>query len=382
MSYEVTFTEDLNWNLTGNGNVLFSDMENQSGDDLYPIVNGMIVKVAGPALEGKDWDYTAGSGTGDRWISGAGDGELLYGGAYLGPNFTGSSIAPADYTTVEFRLGNVLEGTVGPGEAYTVDTGHPNASKAAMYSTWGPGNFMGIVDVPFSAWDVSGDAPRQLDICFRDWDGNGRWDMHWANDDESVALWYNYTWILNTDYSAGESWDATDESEDYMGQNDIDGGPVLWALWLGPRGSRDFFGDDGTLTLIPNIVNSPVDVFSFTTESAATLSVTDDDLDMINIFPNPYYGFHRLEIVRSAKYATINHLPKKATIRIFNLGGNLVRTIEKDDVTQYAEWDLENQYGFPVASGVYVIHIDLPDAGKEKVLKFALVQEEQILLSY
>jgi hypothetical protein len=60
----------------------------------------------------------------------------------------------------------------------------------------------------------------------------------------------------------------------------------------------------------------------------------------------------------------------------------MVMKIEKDDDTQTADWDLTNQYSIPVASGIYIAHIDLPDVGKEKILKIALVQEEQILLSY
>ncbi|MBU0529277.1 hypothetical protein KKF86_05925, partial [bacterium] len=98
--------------------------------------------------------------------------------------------------------------------------------------------------------------------------------------------------------------------------------------------------------------------------------------------PNPYYGYQALETTRRDKYVRFNHLPQKADIRIFNMGGVMVRKIEKDDATQNADWDLTNQYNFPVASGIYIAHIDLPDVGKEKILKIALIQEEQILLSY
>ena len=45
------------------------------------------------------------------------------------------------------------------------------------------------------------------------------------------------------------------------------------------------------------------------------------------------------------------------------------------------KWDLLNQNGFPVASGIYIIHIEMPNFGS-KILKLALVQEEQILRNY
>ncbi len=38
-----------------------------------------------------------------------------------------------------------------------------------------------------------------------------------------------------------------------------------------------------------------------------------------------------------------------------------------------------NSAGLPVASGLYIAYIDLPDLGKTKILKIAIIQEQQIL---
>jgi hypothetical protein len=35
----------------------------------------------------------------------------------------------------------------------------------------------------------------------------------------------------------------------------------------------------------------------------------------------------------------------------------------------YQDWDLKNDYGIPIASGVYIIHVDAPGIG-EKVIKW------------
>jgi hypothetical protein len=72
-------------------------------------------------------------------------------------------------------------------------------------------------------------------------------------------------------------------------------------------------------------------------------------------------------------------LPDKAKIRIFNLAGVLVRTMDKDDPEQFAYWDLANEDGLPVASGLYIAYIELPDLGTTKILKLAIVQEQQVL---
>jgi hypothetical protein len=80
------------------------------------------------------------------------------------------------------------------------------------------------------------------------------------------------------------------------------------------------------------------------------------------------------------RFVTFTHLPDNATIRIFNLAGVLVKTIEKDPTSgQFQRWDLANESGLPVASGLYIAYIDLPELGTSKILKVAIIQEQQIL---
>jgi hypothetical protein len=59
-----------------------------------------------------------------------------------------------------------------------------------------------------------------------------------------------------------------------------------------------------------------------------------------------------------------------------------VRRIDKDDPSQFLRWDLANTSNFPVASGIYVVHVDMPDLGTTKILKVAIIQEQEILNSY
>ena len=85
------------------------------------------------------------------------------------------------------------------------------------------------------------------------------------------------------------------------------------------------------------------------------------EIERINVFPNPYYGMNRAEVSRFQRFVTFNHLPRSATIRIFNLSGVHVRTLLKDDDTQFSTWDLNNENGLPVAAGLYLAHLDLRD---------------------
>jgi hypothetical protein len=80
---------------------------------------------------------------------------------------------------------------------------------------------------------------------------------------------------------------------------------------------------------------------------------------------------------------TFTHLPEVYTIKIFNLAGVLVSTLDQTDGSgQFCKWDLTNASGLPVASGMYIAHIDMPDEGVQKILKVMIVQKKQILEYY
>jgi len=113
------------------------------------------------------------------------------------------------------------------------------------------------------------------------------------------------------------------------------------------------------------------------------LTAARREVGRINVFPNPYYGMNRAELNRFQRFVTFNHLPRYATIRIFNLSGVHAKTIRKDDGSQFAAWDLNNENGLPVAGGLYLAHLELRDANGtdlgEKTLKLMIVREEQAL---
>jgi flagellar hook assembly protein FlgD len=90
---------------------------------------------------------------------------------------------------------------------------------------------------------------------------------------------------------------------------------------------------------------------------------------MINVVPNPYYAFSTYETSQLDNRMKITNLPTRATISIYTISGTLVRQLKKDDAFTFIDWDLKNTFGIPVASGLYVIHVDAKGVG-EKVLKW------------
>ena len=57
------------------------------------------------------------------------------------------------------------------------------------------------------------------------------------------------------------------------------------------------------------------------------------------------------------------------------LSGTLIKVIEKRDPdTNFVNWDLQTDEALPIASGMYLIHIEIPGVG-EKVLKFGVIKK-------
>jgi hypothetical protein len=114
-------------------------------------------------------------------------------------------------------------------------------------------------------------------------------------------------------------------------------------------------------------------LYSFNTADLAhedfNLDAAQSALDRINIVPNPYYAYSEYEERRLDTRVKIINLPQTCTIRIYNTSGTLIRTFKKDSQITFVDWDLNNQRFVPIASGMYIIHVDVPGVG-EKVIKW------------
>lgn len=99
------------------------------------------------------------------------------------------------------------------------------------------------------------------------------------------------------------------------------------------------------------------------------LAVAKSALDAIKVVPNPYYGSSQYEGTQLDNVVKITNLPERCRISILMSNGTIIRTIQKDNSLTYAEWDLKNDFNVPIASGVYLIHVDAGSIG-EKVVKW------------
>lgn len=122
------------------------------------------------------------------------------------------------------------------------------------------------------------------------------------------------------------------------------------------------------------------DLFAFETKAAEYKPETKPELlSGIYVVPNPYVGFSdaeepgRTANLRGDRVVQFRNLPQTCTIRVFTLAGELVQTIEKDDNSSYATWDLLSYEGQRIAYGVYIYHVEAPGIG-ETIGRLAVIK--------
>lgn len=73
-----------------------------------------------------------------------------------------------------------------------------------------------------------------------------------------------------------------------------------------------------------------------------------DNVDTSHAYPNP------CNISKGCNGVTFTRLTLKATVRVYTVSGELVRTIEKDGNLDSIGWDLKTNNGSQAASGLYI----------------------------
>ena len=375
-SYQVEFGEKegaVVWSLvnTTSGERVLED-QSQTGRSMYMPDHGFELLVADApfAIKELTWLRDGEPNDDDRWLTGVNwGGRSFFGGVDLGAFFFGSSIVTGgELVAVEMRFSNT------------------NTQKAYRYLRGGDPNygFQDFVEVPFTVWDIDSDPPRQLNVAFVENSGSTSEDQTWLpadSEEDRPVGGREYLFILKSDYS--------DQAlEQYSGMNiaaEAAAFDVLYAGWLKLRDEHDSseLADGQVMRFTPYRANTLEDVFRFEVPGALfDADLQKEDVALINVFPNPYYGVNEAETSPYSHFVTFSHLPQRATIRLYDLAGNLVRVLDKSDPDPFLRWDLNNHNGLPVASGIYLAHVELPDVGKNRTLRVVVVQEQQFLESY
>lgn len=323
---------------------------NQSGDDDYPIFNGVMAKVLGPnfgvvainevegasgAIEPPDNVMFSLNSTADWYVA----------------SDAGSDFSRLDWQgqigTYDWEFRFTEQGS----ECYTLLPDEKFADRA-----------------PFEVWNIGIGTPDdpsddvRIQIAIMDDDESGGWSygdriypFETPYPDEPLPAIAEYSFpadfrigrVVFTDYSGETTAPAT-----------------------------------GTVVrFVTAKVNTSSDVFTFST-TAPTLTQSEDRLDAIKAVPNPFYLYGPYDPAIGNYKMEFHNLPAECTIRIYNLAGEFIDEIEKNDATtSIASWDVRTSNGLSPASGVYVYVVNAPGYG-QKIGKIAIFTEVEVLKQY
>ena len=129
--------------------------------------------------------------------------------------------------------------------------------------------------------------------------------------------------------------------------------------------------------LANKVIESPIKAVTVRPQRA-TSTVT---AGMILAVPNPYYAHSAYEQSQFARRIRFLNCPAQCTIRIYNLAGQLVRTLSKNDpTTSVVDWDIQTSNNLPVGSGIYIAHVDSP--GGSAIVRVAVFMEKERLNNF
>jgi hypothetical protein len=432
--YQVIFHADESWSLVRSADSLFTRADtvlrhqfNQSGNDAYNVVDGLLVKVLGAPNDFLDFLTVANAG-------GPLDPPEYGAFAFNESGFPHprTEDRPADRQTVGPGLWGIHTGDNGTRAGYeafvsrtTRDGAHwskiipydfemrftAEGSVALEPNAYTTGDSYGgtVIQIPFELWrvgdsriadtsddvrmipyyiDNTGDGVFNFDgtdhsISGGDNDPQTDW-IYWMipfNDAPGDAGYQAFVQAVTTNLAGYEFMGDCDRVMERMVLVNFNGGSVSDPAF--PANVNAQLPETGMVfRIVTSKPNTVADRYRFKAP-AVVVSATSQkvDLDKIKVVPNPYYGYHSGEANPFNRWVQFTYMPEKCTIRIFDIVGHLIQKIEKNDQATLVQWDLKNSYGLPVASGIYVYHVEVPGLG-EKVGKIALFTPRERLDAY
>ncbi|MBL0310465.1 MAG: hypothetical protein IPP77_12555 [Bacteroidetes bacterium] len=119
-------------------------------------------------------------------------------------------------------------------------------------------------------------------------------------------------------------------------------------------------------------------------------------LDIIRVVPNPYLAYSDYETDQNTNAVKITNLPNVCNITIFSIDGVIIRklsraigvdpitnrkveisdggTVSGGNIDNTITWDLKNDKGVPIASGIYLVHVEAPGIGQRTLKWFGAVR--------
>jgi len=159
---------------------------------------------------------------------------------------------------------------------------------------------------------------------------------------------------------------------------------ALYVVGFERKSTDQFYTNGDVYTILISYVLTERDTFYYKSKSRSDALTTDERkkmIERINVYPNPYFEWEnpRDYLPSYQSFITFSNLPEEVTIKIYSLSGIHVRTLNETDKqnvsSPFLNWDLKNERGNKVSSGMYIAWVS-SEYG-EKVLKFAIVNQRK-----
>lgn len=310
--YEVTFSDGASrayWHLLNvtTGDTVLARQTRFSGEDgLYPVAEGLRVVVTNGDHVPSSYGQTVS----------VGGGTTIAMGDFLGPSM--EYLAGRLFIDGVYRANYELR--------YTGQT-----SDAPNIWDFFYGNPVTVYTVPFEVWNTT--SGERVSVVVMDESFDGVWQpgdtiiivdrAYDTNFDLFSGIWARYSWFFTLD-------DAT-----YA--------PVVGDIYQ----------------IAAARLNGPYDRFRFSVDGI-TAAQAAIDLSKIRVVPDPYMVMYssRVETGEGETVLEFQNIPDQCVIRIYTIAGDLVETIDHQDGSGVARWDLLSSGSQQVASGIYLYHVE------------------------
>lgn len=242
------------------------------------------------------------------------------------------------------------------------------------------------------------------------------WDLGVTPNDPSDDKRVSFLLLDNGDnvgsYGWGDGmyfWDIPYDDVDWNNltkpADDYDPAGALFSwrrffFWAADGSSTGYPAPGTKVRVVPRPINLPGDVFQWVgkpvgTTDGTVLGIGPAALQKIRVVPNPYLARSKYETNQFNRILKFTNIPasKNVTLTIYNLAGDLIRTLHKDASTSSGgtdvgvagnaimTWDLLTERSLPVASGIYIYHMNVEGVGETKG-QFVIFGEKERLNTY
>ena len=373
------------------------------GEDVF-VIDGLSFTISGPSAGPLVID---GSPMFVEWVAPGGVEPCPNGQGALGCAAVGGDLLLQSYSS----QGSYLMYHEGDGTAASIGAFSPRDfeirfTEEGSYAHYGfqTGN---VIPVPFEVWDIGivgpnnendpSDDQQMVPVLYADGDPPGECEFNFGEAADAFGFngqtdrIYGY-YPVDGDYAAWEAYasgvvsGSADEcfmapAGAYPADAYTDygrGRPIQRQVLVDAPGSQvesvaDLQG--AVMRFFTTKPLAPGDVYAIDSGEFQAQPGTDStavaNLDQIGIVPNPYKGASSYETGARRDVVRFTNLPDEAIVRVYTLAGTLVREMELSTFNN--EWDLQTDDGLNIASGLYLVHVEVPGVG-EKIVKFGVVK--------